>query len=910
MGVAQNCTALFSQSTSGLTTSFYDHSNGVTSNTHYLWKFGDGDSSNLKEPTHIYTTSGVYQVCLTISDTINCSSIICDSVIVSNFSSNCQAEYAYTIHQNNAVTFNNQTAPLSNYSYHWSFGDSSFSSQMNPIHTYKKPGKYAVKLRSFIRGIASCSVSDTLYVNYCDASFEYQKIDRDSVLFEGKIEASSSNFIHWDFGDGTYSNNTLTSSHKYAQAGLYVVTFSVYDSISNTSCSYKDSIRIKPPSVCQNGFAFVLNDSNLHVFNTALNYTSLYYTFGNGDSSQLENPIYTYQKNGTYTVCQTIFNVNTNCSKTLCDTITVNVPKACIGGFTMRLETDTLKVVNTAKSFTSIEYGLSNGTHYAVPNFNQVQNVEGPLEVCQYLKNNVSFCRDTLCQSITIQLPPECEAGFDFNVTETKVQFVNKANYFDRITYYFGDGDSSLLSNPIHQYKDGGNYVVLQKVENSMTHCIKYYSDTLQIVKPTPCKANFSLSIYQDSISILDLSNVSQFIRYDFGDGNYSFNRNPQHVYSESGNYRICQTIIDSLSGCENTKCINITITVPQLCNAGFNYKVSEDSLQIVSSASNFSSIEYDFGDGNSADMQNPLHIYSKSGTYIVCQTIFDEKTNCMQSVCETITVIVPPVCKAGYNYSVSGDTVFFESLAENYDRIFYDFGDGNIDSTSNPQYIYPENGLYTVQQTAIGRKGNCISTFTDTIEIDAQRPCVAKYEIAIDTSRRGTLYLINTSTKSIGHEYLWSFGDGTTAKGRTPTHRYNNFGKYEICLSVNDDDLGCSSSYCNTVGLDSNGYLLKSNGFLLRVIDGSFIGLAEEEQLEKPLKIYPNPTRENVNVSFPTDVNFLTYELFSFNGTKIIEGTVNQSNGSIDLLDIQPGVYFLRFRNKELNFVKRVIKR
>ncbi len=52
-------------------------------NLQYLWDFGDGNTSTQAHPTHIYATIGVYNLCLTITDSITgCSSMFCDSTTV------------------------------------------------------------------------------------------------------------------------------------------------------------------------------------------------------------------------------------------------------------------------------------------------------------------------------------------------------------------------------------------------------------------------------------------------------------------------------------------------------------------------------------------------------------------------------------------------------------------------------------------------------------------------------------------------------------------------------------------------------------------------------------------------------------------------------------------------------------
>ncbi len=53
--------------------------------TTFQWDFGDGSSSTLQNPTHIYSAAGVYNVCLVITDSSGCSSTFCKQINAGNF---------------------------------------------------------------------------------------------------------------------------------------------------------------------------------------------------------------------------------------------------------------------------------------------------------------------------------------------------------------------------------------------------------------------------------------------------------------------------------------------------------------------------------------------------------------------------------------------------------------------------------------------------------------------------------------------------------------------------------------------------------------------------------------------------------------------------------------------------------
>jgi len=59
------------------------------------------------------------------------------------------------------------------------------------------------------------------------------------------------------------------------------------------------------------------------------NFTNAYWSFGDGTSSTLLNPVHTYTQQGTYTACLTVYN-NSGCQSSHCDTIIIGTqPGPC-----------------------------------------------------------------------------------------------------------------------------------------------------------------------------------------------------------------------------------------------------------------------------------------------------------------------------------------------------------------------------------------------------------------------------------------------------------------------------------------------------------------------------------------------------------------------------------------------------
>ncbi len=161
---AQNCQAGFNYSTNGLTAIFTDSSySNFTGGFQSSWNFGDGTFSNSMNPSHGYSQSGAYSVCLTISDSL-CSDSICFTIVIQSHPTTCQADF-YFIPTGLNVQFHDTSITGVYTRYNWNFDDGTGSSIKNPVHNYSQSGSYVVHL-SIYDSISNCSSlrSDTVTV--------------------------------------------------------------------------------------------------------------------------------------------------------------------------------------------------------------------------------------------------------------------------------------------------------------------------------------------------------------------------------------------------------------------------------------------------------------------------------------------------------------------------------------------------------------------------------------------------------------------------------------------------------------------------------------------------------------------------------------------------------------------------
>lgn len=243
------CFANFASTSNGLTTSFTDQSSGNMN--WWYWSFGDGNYSSAQNPTHTYSSAGLFYVVLTAGDSLTqCSDSVVHTVNLSN-SSTCRAMFNYS-NVGNTFSFNDNSTGNTTNMWIWSFGDGTFASTQNATHTYSQPGTYIACLS------ISSTIDSTCYDTYCDtivihggscqANFSW--IDSNGHIYFTDLSTSNPTGWNWDFGDGNSSTNQ-NPIHSYQHAGPYNVCLVMTDSNSCTS-TFCDSIIASTSSSIKN----------------------------------------------------------------------------------------------------------------------------------------------------------------------------------------------------------------------------------------------------------------------------------------------------------------------------------------------------------------------------------------------------------------------------------------------------------------------------------------------------------------------------------------------------------------------------------------------------------------------------------------------------------------------------------
>ncbi|MCF8235901.1 MAG: PKD domain-containing protein [Bacteroidales bacterium] len=233
----------------------------------------------------------------------------------------CSANFTYQPDSTDPymVSFFDQSTPAEAIdSWQWDFGDGNSSSEQNPVHTYNAAGIYIVCLtiHSTIDSCTdtSCTEVWVQMIGDCQADFSYTTDSTNAHIvhfFDQSVPAENIDSWQWDFGDGTGSSEQ-NPTHVFGDAGVYDVCLTVHSTIDSCTDTYCENVIISEPGACQADFTYQVDSNNFYqvsFFDQSMPAEGVYWwfwQFGDGTSSNDQNPVHSYNAAGTYNVCLNI----------------------------------------------------------------------------------------------------------------------------------------------------------------------------------------------------------------------------------------------------------------------------------------------------------------------------------------------------------------------------------------------------------------------------------------------------------------------------------------------------------------------------------------------------------------------------------------------------------------------------
>jgi len=361
-------------------------------------------------------------------------------------------------------------------------------------------------------------------------------------------------------------------------------------------------------------------NETIYFINRSRDASSYSWKFGDGSTSNQENPTHIYSEYGTYTVELTATGEGGTNSVSKAISVVHPVPVADFLISTTEARVyDTIMFTNTSVNATSYFWDFDDG---------QTSTLENPKiifsGVGQFLVElTASSEGGTSTASKVIQVgPPIAVAGFTVDrdtaeVGET-IQFTNTSRGATGYLWDFGDGTTSTQNDPVHSYDEIGTYIVeLSAIGVEQTSTI---SKNITIVIPAP-DADFTVKSTAEVGETIIFDNTSVGATsyfWDFGDGSTSILENPTHEYSETGTYTI--TLTASGEGGTDTKTATIEITEATILGNWILAEGSYNGLEIPNLSGYFhisSTTQYEaaFDDGTDDGLAQAKYTY-ESGVF------------------------------------------------------------------------------------------------------------------------------------------------------------------------------------------------------------------------------------------------------------------------------------------------------
>ena len=695
--------------------------------------------------------------------------------------------------------------------------------------------------------------------------------DGETVSYTGFASYEPQSWL-WDFGDGKTSNEQ-NPTHIYDAPGTYTVKLTTVKDNGN-DCDSKDEttaeLIVYPNPVadftytseCLNAAILFTDASSVAGTNSQVN--AWLWEFGDGTTSTAQNPKHIYSKPGTYTVKLTT-STSTGCTNQVVKQVEMfakpvpvfEAPPVCnaqVSSFTDK----SFSVVPVA----GWEWDFDDGTPAVnEQNPNHTYASAGIYNVTLTLTFEEG-CQTSVTQQVVIYPKPQVEMELPGVCISDEAQFVNKSTISSgTMTYFweFGDGTTSNLEHPKHKYKAEGIYKVKLTATSDKGCTVTIDRDYL--VSGANPIADFTSSgtCQRDGLQFSDASTIAfgKIIKWewDFGDGSYSIEQNPHHIYAKPGIYTVSLKVYSGIV-CYGTTTKQVTVFISptagfETANVCFGDFTSFKSTAFVNQGSIVAHY-WDFGDGKSSREINPSYQYKSAGTYDVTLVVTTDK-GCQHSFKEQVKVYEKPLAAFTPITGCLSDPVAFkdESSVVNgkIEKWYWSFGDGSISELQHPVYTYAKAGNYTVKLQVTTDEG-CITETQQLLTIMQVPVANAGQDQIPVCGTTSTVLQANTPTQGSG---FWTILNGTGGQLSDPENPKSGFsGKmeenYKLRWTVSNSPC---ASVSDEVEIKFSAYPEVNAGPDLEIIEGESITL--QGSGTGILKWSPAISLDNANIAQPS---------------------------------------------------------
>jgi gliding motility-associated-like protein len=808
----------------------------------YKWDFGDDQTSDDKDPSHVYGKKGTYPAVLKVANSDGCKSVSdTQQVNVANF--NIDFDAPATVCQNADATFKDKSTPGSTGTIWQAEGQRFENVGANFTYKFKNAGEATVTLIDMYGGCAA-STSKKITVNPGPAGgYTYNADGVCGTPVTIQFNDTSTNIVSrtWFFGTNGATSTDKQPTYTYNTDGYYTVGLVVTNDNGCSSTINKTLSLFKPYVSIGSDVFEGCAGLKVNFMTSAADQIATYnWNFGDGKQSTDKLPQHVFDSIGQFNVVLT-YTTKGNCSGTANTIIYVREkPKADFTAPTDICGNSIVTFTNNTTGYASNfrwDFGDGSPTNPTSDYVTRHQYYDDKTYTVKLIAFN-GQCSDTITRVDYIKVSPPFPkiSGVKNTCDGTRglVTFSQTSKKALTWSWDFGDGSPTVdLStdqpNIQHEFTKTGKYKVVLTSTNG--NCsVQDSVNAFVLLKQQP-----KLSLEQPEICAsgtlkATLGNLEEnpnpdyqgynyyLYRWEYQDGtlanvvaNYPTYPNAWKTgfTGDISGFDVTRKGLRLILSEANLGCTDTTNYVPLKIKgptAAFNIKqdivclkspvVFEDA-STTSDNSPITKWEWDLGDGNKVTQTSKdalSYTYAQPGNYSVSLKVTDAD-GCSASTplnYRGATVSGPQTDFSYYPEAVQPNTfVSFYNKIVNYPYLngykfkwtfTYDHSTDN--STYNPQKYYGKVGVDTVTLIATNITSGCSDTATKIIGIKYVTAAFDFTTAYLNNNSCPPLVATFSDKSQFANSISWDFGDGSVADNLSnPKHTYQSAGLYTVTL-------------------------------------------------------------------------------------------------------------------------------
>lgn len=755
----------------------------------WAWDFGDGGTSNLQHPSHVYNRPGVYHPSLVITNVNGCRDTLLypDSIqILGPWGS---FDFVQTTV---CVPFEVDfyaSGTDSSVLHIWDFGDGDVSVDDDTTsHAYVSPGTYnpVMILDDQMGCVVSIPSPGPIVATDVHADFTGTPdvLCKAGDVYFFDMSSGTPGIVAWEwlFGDGG-SSTVQNPIHYYSNPGVYDVTLIATNAAGCMDTIIKpDFVTVHPGPVAD----FTVN-TQAACFPTEIFYTDQStsdttiidwkWYFGDGDSSSAINPSHIYDAPGTYTTTLIVTNAR-SCTDTTTLDITIHpIPVVSAGRDTAICIGESVTMTGTG----GVSYLWSPATGLA--DATDPGTTAQPTATTTYvlLVTDANGCQNT--DTMTIQVNPLPVPVISPDQAICIGQSANLSITGGTI-YEWSPAETlndSSLANPVATPTATTTYQV-------------------QVTDANGCQANASTQVTVNPLPVTTITPAHEICEGDTttlqatGGVFYAWSpagslSNPSQAQTQAFpiNNRTYVVTVTDANGCVNTDTTSVVVNpLPVIGITQSTDICSGDSIQLNATGG----VSYSWSPSNSLtcdNCPNPVSYPDTTTTYTVVVT---SDKGCVSTAQVTITVRMLPqitmnndtlICPGGSaQLTASGGASYSWTPAASL----------SCANCQSPVATPDSNTTYVVEVTSAYGCVSYDSTFVWVNQVDA---AIMASDSAACIPAQIDFTDVSGADSSIV-SWNWVFGDGSTSATQHPSHTYTTPGNYIVKLTVTTST-GCTDS-------------------------------------------------------------------------------------------------------------------